>query len=254
MRVVGISTAHDSSLAVYTDGEIEFFYKEERITGVKRDKRPFAAMLEAAKFLGSKEVDAIAISSPHDNFIDTYTKSIADAAKKMFKTKNIYEFSNLHHLCHASLVFYNSGFEEAIVIVVDRNGSNHPDSQGLLLEAETIFIAKYPNSFEEIVKNYTLSSRGSQPDSFLLELMHKEKVSNPNCEINYNTLYGITKVYETATVLIGENILENGKTMGLAAYGNKEKSFVNLFLNNNTPNDSLFTHIKSTRNLRTMFI
>lgn len=247
MRVVGISTAHDSSLAVYTDGEIEFFYKEERITGVKRDKRPFAAMLEAAKFLGSKEVDAIAISSPHDNFIDSYTQSIAHAAKKMFKTNNTYEFSNLHHLCHASLAFYNSGFEEAIVVVVDRNGSNHPDSQGLLLEAETIFTARYPNVFEQIVKNYTLSNRGAKSDSFLTPLIHKEKASNPNCEINYNTLYGITKVYETATVLIGENILENGKTMGLAAYGSKKKPFVNLFLDNNTPNDSLFTYVPNPR-------
>lgn len=247
MRVVGISTAHDSSVAVYTDGEIEFFYKEERITGSKRDKRPFAAMFEAAKFLDGKEIDAIAVSAPHDNLIDNYTQSIVHAAKKMFKTENVYEFSNLHHLCHAALAFYDSGFEEAIVVVVDRNGSNHPNSQGLLLEAETIFTAKYPNTFEQIVKNYTVSNRGNKPDSFLADLMHKEKANNPNCEINYNTLYGITKVYETATVLIGENILENGKTMGLAAYGNKEKPFVNLFLDNNTPNDSLFTYITNPR-------
>lgn len=247
MRVVGISTAHDSSVAVYTDGEIEFFYKEERITRVKRDKRPFAAMLEAVKFLDDKKIDAIAISSPHDNYIDGQTPTIVNVAQKMFKTNNTYQFLNLHHLCHASLAFYDSGFEEAVVVVVDRNGSNHPHSQGLLLETETIFTAKYPNIFEQITKNYTVSSRGDKPDSFLSELMFNEKKNNPNCEINYNTLYGITKVYETATVLIGENILENGKTMGLAAYGNKKKPFVNLFLENNTPNDSLFTYVVNPR-------
>ena len=39
---------------------------------------------------------------------------------------------------------------------------------------------------------------------------------------------GITKVYETATVMIGEDSLENGKTMGLSAYGT-DQPFKNLF-------------------------
>ena len=40
MRILGISGAHDASVCVLTDGVIERFYKEERLTKKKRDKSP----------------------------------------------------------------------------------------------------------------------------------------------------------------------------------------------------------------------
>lgn len=247
MRIVGISTAHDSSVASYCDGEIEFFMKEERITKRKRDKNPFAAMVETAKFLGNKKIDAVAISAPHNTDVDSYLFAIIDAATKIFKTNNIYKLFNSHHLCHASLAFYNSGFDNAVVVIVDRNGSNNPNSNMLLFESETVFTAEYPSSFKEIKKNYWLAQRGQSSDAFLLELVPREKTKRPGCEISYESLYGITKVYETATILIGEGILENGKTMGLAAYGNENQDFPNLFLDNGCPNDSLFSYAMSSR-------
>jgi carbamoyltransferase len=48
------------------------------------------------------------------------------------------------------------------------------------------------------------------------------------------------KIYESATTLINEKPLENGKTMGLAAYGSPQP-FVS-FYSNGRPDDSLFTH------------
>ena len=247
MRIVGISTAHDSSVASYCEGEIEFFMKEERITRRKRDKNPFAAMMETAKFLGDKKIDAVAISAPHNTDVDSYLFAIIDAATKIFKTNNIYKLFNSHHLCHASLAFYNSGFDNAVVVIVDRNGSNNPNSNMLLFESETVFTAEYPSAFKEIKKNYWLAQRGQTSDAFLLELVTREKTKRPGCEISYESLYGITKVYETATILIGEGILENGKTMGLAAYGNENHDFPKLFLDNGCPNDSLFSYAMSSR-------
>lgn len=245
MRVVGISTAHDASVAVYNDGEIEFFLKEERLTRTKRDNQPFTSMVEVVNFLNGKKVDAVAISSPIAT--DQYVKAIMDCASKIFKTKNIYDMSSTHHLCHASLAFYNSGFEESIILVVDRNGSLQLDSRGLALESETVFLAKYPNNFKEIRKNYWSNALGANFDHNLKEAIQKEKASKTDCLITCESLYGITKVYESATALIGENLLENGKTMGLAAYGKDNVNFENLFLENCQPVDSLFTHIITHR-------
>jgi carbamoyltransferase len=242
MRIIGISVAHDSSIVVYSDGEIEFFLKEERVTKVKRDKNPFAAMLETAKFLENKTVDAIAISSPHDSVMDPYLEAIVDVARKMFKTNNIYKLFSVHHLCHASLAFYNSGFKKAIAVIVDRNGSNHPNSNGLLFESETIFTAEYPDVFTEIRKNYWSAAMGQNPDTIISNVLLNEKNNKPQCITTCNSLYGITKVYETATTLIGQNILENGKTMGLAAYGKENAIDIDLFLDDGTPNEGLFTH------------
>jgi len=244
MRVVGISTAHDASVVVYCDGEVEFFSKEERLTRIKRDKVPFASMLEAAKFIGDNSVDAVAISSPRDVALDPYVTSIIDASRKMFKTNNVQHLASTHHLCHASLAFYNSGFDKSLVIVIDRNGSYHPDSRGIMFESETVFVAEYPNTFTEIRKNYWAANRGEHADTIITEILLAENKAKPNCVTTCNSSYGVTKVYETATVLIGENILENGKTMGLAAYGDKNKDFTEFFLPNGFPDDSLFSHIK----------
>lgn len=243
MRIVGISTAHDSSVAVYCDGQIEFFLKEERLTRVKRDRQPFSALFEVANFLNGKKVDAVAVSSPISS--DEYLSAIKDLASKVFKTKNIHDLSTSHHLCHASLAFYNSGFNEALVLVLDRNGSLQQDSYGLALESETIFAAKYPSVFQEIKKNYWSTNMGPNSDIYLMEFLNKEKINKNQCETKCESSYGITKVYETATTLIGQHILENGKTMGLAAYGDKSKNFDNLFSEKGIPNDLLFTHVIS---------
>jgi len=243
LRVLGISTAHDSSVAIYCDGKIEFFFKEERLTGTKRDKQPFAALFQAANFLNGKKVDAVAVSSPI--LSDEYLTAIKDLSSKIFRTKNIYDLSATHHLCHASLVFYNSGFNESLVFILDRNGSLHQESHGLALESETVFWAKYPNTFEEIKKNYWSTNIGPNSDSYLREFLNKQTTNKKTVDITCESSYGITKVYETATTLIGQHILENGKTMGLAAYGNKNENFINLFSETGVPNDSLFTHVIS---------
>jgi len=240
MRVVGVNTAHDSSVAVYCDGEVEFFYKEERLTKIKRDKSPFAAMHEAAKFIGDKKVDVVVLCSTFDPGIDQALPSLVDGIRKIFKTNNIKELYYHHHLQHASLAFYNSGFDKAIVVVADRNGSSHPDSQSLMFESESVFVAEYPNTFDQIKKNYSIAYRSERSDKIISTLVSNETKNKPNQKTTSNSLYGITKVYETATMLIGEHVLENGKTMGLAAYGNEVDNPPKLFLKDGTPNDSLF--------------
>ena len=47
MRILALSPSHDSSVAVYSNGQIEFFGKEERFTGYKRDGYPFTTLEKA---------------------------------------------------------------------------------------------------------------------------------------------------------------------------------------------------------------
>jgi carbamoyltransferase len=55
-------------------------------------------------------------------------------------------------------------------------------------------------------------------------------------------MYGIVKTYESATSLINQHALENGKIMGLSAYGDKTINFHDLFINKTIPNDYYFSH------------
>jgi carbamoyltransferase len=220
MRTFGVSPAHDSSVCIYEDGKILSFYKEERLSRKKRDRDPIRAIQQA--FENSPgEVDVFAYCAPQDagTSSDYFTKMV----EKYAKVGNVANFANQHHLQHASVAFYNSGFSEAAVVVIDRNGS---DIDHWAREAETIFYATYPDSFQTLYKNYWVTN------SLAHHKIKQIQKDNPDCQIEGRSNCGIVKVYEAATTLIGQDVLENGKTMGLAAYGKPNPKFPQLFLNN----------------------
>lgn len=205
MRVVGISLYHDSSVAVVNNNQLECFYKEERLTRIKRDSMPYKSLAATKEFLQEKHVDLVVIATATNSYssLDRHS-TLAQFLTKMFHAPVI-DISDRHHLQHASLAFYNSGFDESLVVVVDRNGS-FVHNEGAR-EAETVFLCSYPNSFTEIYKNYwALHNAG-----------YVQLENGPH--IHCTSSAGIVKVYESATSLIGQHPLENGKTMGLAAYG-----------------------------------
>lgn len=206
MRIMGISPFHDSSVAVINNGEIECFYKEERYTRIKRDFMPWVAFEKARKF-SDEPFDCAIISSPYGE--DVWLPAIKIFVEKTLGCK-VFMYCDKHHISHASLAFYNSGFEKSLVFVIDRNGS----VDGNRREAESVYSVAYPDKWRELYKNYwNNASTGNM---------------------------SIVKVYETATTLINEHQLENGKTMGLSSYG-EDKAFVQFF-KDGKPDDSLFTH------------
>jgi carbamoyltransferase len=164
--------------------------------------------------------------------------------KTYFDDDNIkvHDLSDYHHLTHASLAFYNSGFKDAAVVVVDRNGSIMGNS---CRESESIFMASYPASFEQVYKSFWIYDNIAHQEALIF------KKENPKCEVDVRSMHGIVKVYETATSLIKQHALENGKVMGLSAYGNKDLDFDNLFFRNNIPNDYYFGHEETFNRMAT---
>ena len=248
MRILGVSPAHDSSVAIINNGELEYFCKEERLSRVKHDSNPYTVLNHIIKNIGGV-IDTAVISSPtwymKDNDI------LEDFLKKSFKC-DVIRLCHEHHLQHASLAFNNSGFKSSLVIVIDRQGS---DYNGRMREAETVFRVDKNYNFESIYKSFWLYNTGEKFDfSNYKDLLSLRKLF-PRCEVIAESTLGITKLYETATTLIGENSLENGKVMGLSAYGEKDKfknyirsqicaitpCKINLF-NNGIPNSNLFMH------------
>lgn len=229
MRVLGVNTAHDSSVCIYEDGKIVSYYKEERLSKIKKDSNPVLATDRVID--GIESVDIVAYCDPStSNAIHDYLKIL----KKKIKVYDVIDFSQEHHLQHAGLAFYNSGFSEAAVIVVDRNGSGFYDSAR---ESETIFHASYPHNFKTVYKNYWVYNNEAHKHA------SDYRKQNPDVEVDFKSMYGIVKVYETATSLINQPVLENGKTMGLSAYGNKDRNYPDLFVNNtNIANDYYFEH------------
>ena len=240
MRIVSVSPSHDSSVCVLNDGKIEFFFKEERLIRIKKDAVPYLAIYEAYKCIKGK-VDLCVVASPDSK--DLF--SIDTLLEKLFRCQVI-DMCHKHHVQHAALAFENSNFDESLIFVIDRNGSkiNH-----IIRESETVLVGVKQNyRLLQLYKNYYKFSHVTtdQVKKVLLEL-NKE---NSYCKHVCKSLYNVTQVYESATSLIGQDPLENGKTMGLSSYGDPQ-GFPNLFLDNiyedsyNIPDDSYFTHKQS---------
>lgn len=221
MKILGISPFHDSSVCIINDGYIEKFYKEERLNGVKRCRNPFSSI---NKILENTKVDAAVIASPSNN--DETLGLYKAYLEENMQIKDIVDLSEEHHLQHASLAFYNSGFDQALVFVIDRNGSQ---IKNLCRESESVFVASYPHTFLPIYKNYWLENMSFAKHSSL-ELYEKFKNLDYEIEIDCASTHGLVKTYESATTLIGQHVLENGKTMGLSAYGKSNNEYKNLFL------------------------
>jgi len=234
MKILSISTGHDSSVCLLNNGLLDFYSKEERLSRIKRDGNTFLS-IDLAFEKAKNHLDFIIICSFSKN-----SKNVDDL-KDYLKTKTntkILVLHNLHHIFHSSLAYHNSGFDTCLSLVIDRQGSEFETMR----ESESIFVCER-NKTTPIYKNFWLYNIGQDfdTDNYVnLENLKKHQKDFDTCDLIADSTIGITKVYESATTLIGQHGLENGKTMGLSAYG-KEKNFKNLFLDC-IPNTNLFFH------------
>ena len=241
MNILSINYGvHDASACVLVDGEIRSFYKEERLTGIKRDTEPKLAIKQCLDDFGGKIDYATLIAYPC-----TSSKQHQLIQKLTgIRDNNIIDYSYHHHLSHAALAFYNSGFDESLVIVIDGQGALYNDN---LAEGETVYLAKYPCSFECVIKNVSTNDTHSKLSGTVP--VEKYMIKHKNYELNINPGEGgIVNVYNTATVLMSQSVLENGKTMGLSSYGEKV-DYPQFFNDKSQPNWDLFTKDSSQTRL-----
>lgn len=223
MKILSINISHDSSVTVMSDSNIESYLKEERFSRKKRDDFPWLSLFTALK--NNPDIDYTIISGGGGGMNHS---SLLSFIQKNTKSEIINYVSD-HHLSHASLAFYNSGFDKALCVIIDRWGAAVDEA---LVEAETVFLASYPCNFHPLQKNLWA---------------HKDHANFPvalekaKTKVNYyvDNFMSITKVYETASNLSAIHNLENGKTMGLSSYGNPNDKFVKFFKDGH-PDESLF--------------
>ena len=184
--VLGLNLSNNGSVCVMRDGKLDFYLESERITRKKRDH----AVRSLIKYVDN--IDAIAICDSQWNEDSKKLLSALDlnVAKNKFPEAEIFDYRDQHHKCHAASAFYNSGYDDAIAVVVDSCGSKTNDG----LEIETIF------------------------DIPSWQVLHK-KYWTPDDE-------GIGKEFEYVSVNYGFHKDDAGKVMGLSAYGKHEAYYV----------------------------
>jgi len=202
MIILSIHLGHNSSICLLINGCVKKYFLIERLTRKKYDYDE-KVILFLIKYICQKlKVDIICISdfnSPQENgFITT----IFETCKKYNSDVNLILQQN-HHLNHASLAFYNSNFDESLVVVADGSGSEIKDG---LVEVESVFVFNQEKN--------TLIHRN------VVELFS-------SFDLPWGKV-GVGGLYDIASILIGNTPDDCGKSMGLSSYGSSNKLFQNL--------------------------
>jgi len=159
---IGVNRHHNGTTTLIKDGNVILSIEEERLNRWKYEGTPILGILESKKYID--EINGIGIAGflplnvvENNNIGNNYDMYSLLVARTFLidKDKIFYSFdySQDHHLTHAAGAFYNSGFDEAVSIVLDGAGSK----VGLTKDKEesyTSFLCSYPNDFKVIEKTY----------------------------------------------------------------------------------------------------
>ena len=208
MNIIGAHSGHDTNICLISDGELEYYNKVERLSGIKRDNNPpdtFFIYPEFRNFISKYDID-FAVYGTAYNYIKNLYSNRNIRWRRAFSPTVKHQLFEDHHLSHAANAFYGSGFDSSYVLVVDRNGSfNSSDIEinaPTGCQTETLYYCEYPDIFERVIANYSWM--------------------------------GITGKYAMISYHIGFTEMEGGKTMGLSSYGKYVKDSYRV-LNSNYP-------------------
>ena len=199
MCILGVKIiGHDTGAAIIA-GDNVFAIAEERVNRIKHSRNMFPRLSidYCLKAADCKDSDIVLV------VIDQVDEPGRYSMKEIFNKETGGRFAHAkievinHHDAHAASAFFCSPFNEAAVMVVDGAGEKFPSFLGVpLTETETMYIGK-DNTLTEF--NKTLHLRLAK---------------------NFPYTFGIGKLYTTITRYLNFGDYEEGKTMGLAPYGN----------------------------------
>jgi carbamoyltransferase len=222
MWLLGINVGHNGATALYHNSELIFYIEEERLSRQKYDGNPFLGIEKAYEYTDA--LDFLILCGTNNAHFQPLPWTGEDAYSCYVRKKQpgkkcaTVKLADDHHLTHAATAFYNSGFDDAAVIVVDGAGSGHalPDFKNETWEVESIWVANYPADIKKVVVNYGTN------------LIDSFSIHNEDFLAEISDSHGIVKTYEAVTQYLGFHPIEAGKTMGIAPYGK--------------PNDSIKIH------------
>ena len=232
MKILGIQKHHSSSVCLLENNKIIYYNQEERLSRKKRDGGfPLNCIQEVAKL--DTEIDALVLTG-YETYIGE-DWSIIGLLKKLgirFSSKfEFHHYNRNHHLAHAANAFYNSGFEDAVIVVWDGRGSTFSLNNGYSAhETTSVFLADYPSNFRAIYKRFYTPRTVDTNTRVILdnglgsakELIPEWYLDDSTFEIRNDWDLGL--MYHGMSICLGFDD-EGGKMLGLSAYGKDDPEF-----------------------------
>tara|TARA_A100001015_G_scaffold9896_1_gene12005 strand:+ start:64 stop:1602 length:1539 start_codon:yes stop_codon:yes gene_type:complete len=202
-RILAVHNSHNASICETKDNNIIYFQEAERLNKVKKTS-DWSILLDRYE---NNDFDKIIFINAVDD--EDVSKNICiQLLDKYHITYKEFIFDINHHFYHACSSYYNSGYKESFVLVIDGHGIRYKDK----LEIISCYYFR-KNKFKKIFKLYSSKD--------------KEYIENKDVVINTLSLghfYTMTK-----EIL---NYKEEGSVMGLSSYGNEiftDKFFIEKF-------------------------
>jgi len=231
INTIGVSYGHDASACLLTDGDIILHSQEERLSKKVKDSVPLWSLTKAAKKIENLTnlcVSGVLPATVLGDYADHQNCTLYDLIiRKSFLKPIQYEtflLNDYHHLCHASQSFYNSGFEEAVCVVLDGTGSifnlvNNGISYNCI-ESHSVYTFQYPDKIECVIK---------KGHSYESSFKFNGVLNGTNFHI-HEVCQSLGYPFQVLSLLCGFDELDAGKVMGMSTYGMVDKNVPDLFI------------------------
>ena len=229
--ILGISNTHNGSVALIHEGEVKVAVQAERISRKKRQALPLGEERELTNScvrycLNSsgfryQDIDAVAFSTPYP------TKEIKDTELTRYiggqPKKNPKIFYVPHHLAHMEYIVHYGESKPGIVLVVDGSGSLEADRSTFNIKEEhhSEIINHSHFAGKEVISAYWFNGLKSS----LIYRFSPSLAAIDHCNSHAGQfLQSIGHYWVWASYYCFGTGQEAGKVMGLAAFGDAEKS------------------------------
>jgi carbamoyltransferase len=198
MYILGLGgSGHDFSACICNEYNILGYIEDERITRKKhsfyRGNMNTISKMSSAFYLCEK----IGIELEDIDYVIVNNILLNDFYSKYFDKNNVISIN--HHLAHAFSAFYPSEYEEAAILIIDGAGDMIEDN------------------IYETISFWRGNSEGIHNINTFLGKVVSTNIYNDACIPVENSIGGF---YRVITKLLGFGLFDEGKTMGLASYGN----------------------------------
>ena len=236
MITIGVNRGHNSAVCLMRDGEVLFHTEDERHSRIKYHNYPFSALRKITQYTDHYDYLCVAglsnlIKCDNSSYArDMFSEYVSSLGPTFYNSDNtIHDLGDSHHLMHSSCAFYNSGFEEAVCIIIDDAGSS----------------VEFTNKDGELYYGRENTSTYTFKYPYQPELVHK-KIYFPletDMEFNLDKRWELCKnisessAFGHTSKLFGFSPLDAGKVMGMASYGVEDDNIPDLVVDRKMRND-----------------
>ena len=227
MNTLSVNLTHDASLTLMRDGDIILHQVEERIAHKKFAQDLYYSFDKLEEYFDS--IDRLVYAGIWNGFNDWRNVTRYLEYKGYPIESNDYSMidgGQDHHLLHAMCGYFSSPFsQDAAILVIDGAGSDLTINSK---ENESIFT--YDKGRVECVYKTVVGFHG---------------IEDPLTE--YKPRIGVGMMYNAITEYIGFGCEQEGKTMGLSAYGTNTSNLNDFMSIETGANAELFLLVTSSR-------